>query len=252
MSEYTVAATRTSLRILETLVESDDALGVTALSERVGVAKSVAHNHLSTLRACGYVVEKDGTYEPSLRTLNLGVRTRARTTVYDGAREKVDALAEATGETATLFVLEADRGVPAYVSEVADGWSPEFRAGERMPLHLNAPGKSLLASLSEDRLTEILDRSDLTARTQATITDRDELEAELRRIRDNGFSFCRGEQFEGIVGVAAAVPNAGGDRTAAVGVCGPADRLNGRYLEEDITGQVLSTTKSIQVDLTGE
>ncbi|MFC6823681.1 IclR family transcriptional regulator domain-containing protein [Halopelagius fulvigenes] len=80
---------------------------------------------------------------------------------------------------------------------IADGWAPAYREGERMPLHLNAPGKSLLASLPDDRLTEILGESDLTARTEATLTDRDELEAELRRIRDNGFSFCRGEQFEG-------------------------------------------------------
>nr|WP_231896117.1 MULTISPECIES: hypothetical protein [Haloferax] len=35
-----------------------------------------------------------------------------------------------------------------------------------------------------------------------------------------------------------------------MGVCGPSSRLTGRYLEEDITGQVISTAKSIQVDLT--
>lgn len=75
---------------------------------------------------------------------------------------------------------------------------------------------------------------------------------ELRRVHDDGIAFCRGERFEGIVGLAAPIPSTDGYRTTALGVSGPVDRLNGRYLGEDVTGQVLSTTKSLQVALTGD
>lgn len=249
---YAVEATGTSLAILETLVDAEEPLGVTGLSEQVGVAKSVAHNHLSTLRAHGYVLKRDGRYEPTLRTLSLGNHTRAEIDVYDEAKPKVDNLADATGETTMLFVLEEDQGVPAYVTGNPDGWSPTFREGERMPLHINAPGKSMLASLPEERADAILDGGDLAAPTDKTITETATLRSQLARIRDDGISFCKEEQYSGIVGVAAPIPTTTGSRTAAIGVCGPAERLSGRYLEEDVTGQVLRTTKSVQVALTGD
>jgi len=65
--------------------------------------------------------------------LALGRQTRDRIPVVVGARAKVDNLADATGETTTLFVIEADQAVPAYVVEPSKGWSPPFSEGERMP-----------------------------------------------------------------------------------------------------------------------
>lgn len=249
---YAVEATGTSIAILETLVESEGPLGVTALAERVGVSKSVAHNHLSTLRAHGYVIKSEGAYEPALRMLELGDRTRSNSAVYRAARPELDNLAAATGETTTLFVKEETRGVPIYVAEAEEGWSPPYREGERTPLHVNAPGKALMASLSEAQVDEILDAASLDAPTSSTVTDPDELRTQLRRIRDDDLAFCREEQYSGIVGVAAPIPSIGGNRIAAVGVCGPADRLKGRYLEEDIVGQVLSASKAVHVALTND
>lgn len=248
--QYAVDATQTSLAILETLVDATESVGVTEIADTVGVSKSVVHNHLATLRAAGYVIKRSERYEASLRPLALGERTREGLNFYQPAKQQLDNLAAATGETATLFVLEETAGVPVSISEPEDGWSVPFHAGERLPLHVNAPGKSILASLSASRVDSILDETELIAPTSATIVDPDELTEELRRIRDDGIAFCRGEQYEGIIGVAAPLPAVGEERVAALGICGPVERLNGRYLREDITGQVLSTTKSIQVDLT--
>lgn len=246
-SEYTIKATKTSLTLLETLVDAGAPMGVTPLAERVGASKSVVHNHLSTLRACGYVAKEDDRYRPSLRTLNLGTRTRERSAVYRVAKPSLDNLAAATDETAALFVAEETWGVPAYVTKRAGGWDPVFEEGERLSLPATAPGKSILASLPESRVTEMLEATELPPGADA-----DELRTEIRRIRDDGVAFCREEQFEGVVGVAAPI-EAGADHSpAALTVYGPSDRLKGRHLEEDVVGQVLSTAASIQVELTSE
>ncbi|WP_324760775.1 IclR family transcriptional regulator [Haloarcula sp. GH36] len=249
---YTIDSTETSLDLLETLVDSADPMGVTALADRLGVSKSVAYNHLLTLRTRGYVIKRGDRYEPALKSLDLGSRTRTAMPLYESARRHLDNLAAASGETTVLFVLEENSGVPVYIAEASEGWSPRFHEGQRLPLHVNAPGKAILASLSDERVDEILAATDLVEPTSATITQHDELKAALRGVRDDTVAFCRGEQYEGIVGVASPVTNNDVDRVAALGICGPVDRLNGRYLEEDITGQVLSTAKSIQVDLTGQ
>ncbi|MEY7851896.1 IclR family transcriptional regulator [Natrarchaeobius sp. A-rgal3] len=249
---YTVDATETSLAILTRLVESPEPLGVTALADEVGVSKGVTHNHLATLQHHEYVINRNGTYEPSLRLLSIGTRVRDRRQIYATAREKIANLAAVTGETATLFVAEDDSGVPLHVAETPNSWSPPYVEGERIPLHVNAPGKAILAALPNDRADAILTRTELAAPTDETITNPTELADQLRRIRDDRASFCREEHYDGIVGVAASIPNPTGTRPAAIGVCGPASRMNGRYLEEDITGQVLSTTKAVQAERAGE
>lgn len=247
---YKIESTGTSLRLLERLVEAEEPVGVTRLAADLGLSKSVAHNHLSTLRHLGYVVKRDRKYEPTLRPLSQGERTRRAMRVYRVGREKVENLAEATGEAVLLFVEEADRGVPVCISCGVEGWSPPYCVGERMPLHVNAPGRAILASLPEDRTATILTETSLEAPTERTVTDRDELGRRLRKVRDDGVAFCREEQFPEIIGVGAPVRATDGSRHAALGVAGPAERFNGRYLEEDLAGQVISTAKSIEVALT--
>ena len=247
---YAIEATETSLRLLERLVEAEEPLGVTRLAAELDLSKSVVHNHLSTLRSLGYVVKRNRKYRPALRPLALGEGTRSAMRVYDVGRTEVANLAEAAGETVSLFVQEEEWGVPVCIARGPGAWSPPYRAGERMPLHVNAPGKAILASLPADRVESMLDDGPLEAPTRHTITDPDELRRKLRKIRDDGVSFCRGEQFSGIIGIGAPIEYIGESRHAALAVVGPAERLNGRYLEEDLAGQVISTAKSIEVALT--
>jgi DNA-binding IclR family transcriptional regulator len=248
--KYAVEATETSLTIFETLTDAPRPVGVTALAEELDLAKSVVHNHMSTLRAAEYVTKRGDRYEPSARVLLLGDRIRRRLPVYRTAKGSVDNLAAATGEVALLAVRQGSHAVPIYIADGTTDWSPPFGVGERLPLHATATGKCLAASLSDGTLGDLPVDISRERVTDTTITDPSALRAELRRVRDDGFAFCRGEHTEGVVGVAAPIPETNTSRTAALGVCGPVQSLNGRYLEEDITGQVLSTTKTIQVDLT--
>lgn len=246
---YAVEATGTSIAVLEALIDAPGPVGVTEVAEELDIAKSVVHNHVSTLRAAGYVTKRGTEYGPSARILALGDRIRRGFPVYRYSKEAVDNLAAATGETTLLAVREGSHAVPIYIADGTTDWSRPFGVGEQLPLHATAPGKCLAASLSDDTLDGLFGDTSLEAFTDATITDVPTLRTELRRVRDDGFAFCRGEHTEGVVGVAAPIPEMEASRPAALGVCGPARSLSGRYLEEDIIGQVLSTTKTIQVAL---
>jgi DNA-binding IclR family transcriptional regulator len=248
-SQYAVEATGTSIAVLERLIDADCPVGVTELAAELDLAKSVVHNHLSTLRAEGYVAKRNNKYEPSTRILSLGERIRCRLPVYRNAKDTVDNLAAATSETALLVIREGSHAVPIYIADGATEWSSPFRVGERLPLYATATGKCLAASLSDETLEDLLADVSFESFTDTTTTELSALRTELRRVRDDGFAFCRGEHNAEIVGVAAPIPETNTSRTAALGVVGPARSLSGRYLEEDVTGQVLSTTKSIQVDL---
>ncbi|MFC7202750.1 IclR family transcriptional regulator [Haloferax namakaokahaiae] len=249
-SAKTVDATVNSFRILEQLVDADRPLGVTELADTVGLSKGVVHTHLSTLRELGYVKKRDRKYLPSMGLLALGEGARTRLRLYNVARPYVDNLAQVTGEATTLVVEEGGVGICIYTSFGVSDWVPEHTCGSRLPLHVTAPGKAILASFDPSRIDEILDDHGIAAYTDATITDPETLHSELRTIRENGIAFCRGEHAEGTIGIASSIGLNERGPAAAIGVSGPSSRLSGRYLEEDITGQVISTAKSIQVELT--
>jgi DNA-binding IclR family transcriptional regulator len=245
-----VQATINSFQILAELLDAERPMGVTELSDAVGLSKGVVYTHLATLSDLGYVKKQEQQYLPSFGLLELGEDAREGFPVFTRVRHHVDNLARVTGEVSTLFVEENGVGVCVYTAMGTEPWMPDYSCGSRMPLHVNAPGKAILASLSEDRVDEIIDTHGLTRMTNETVTIPETLRTELRNVRESGVSFCRGEQFTDVVGVAAAVDLNGRGPAAAIGVCGPGSRLSGRYLEEDITGQVISTAKSIQVELT--
>lgn len=77
----------------------------------------------------------------------------------------------------------------------------------RAPLHAGAPGKILLAYISENHLDEIIDTQKLVACTPYTITERSELLKELSEIRKNGYAFSSGEHNEHAFCVAAPINN---------------------------------------------
>ena len=249
-SPKTVEATVNSFEILEALVEGDRPMGVTELADAVGLSKGVVYNHLGTLSELGYVRKEDRKYCPSLRLLAPGERTRSSHEVYRAARSYVDNLAEATDEVATLFVEEDGRGICTYMAAGATTWSPDYVCGDALPLHVTAPGKSILSRFDSDRIDEIVSRHGLASVTEHSISNRESLETELRSIRENEIAFSREEQSEGVVGVGTSFGLDERAPAAAIGVVGPSDRLSGRYLQEDITGQVISTAKAIQVELT--
>ena len=63
--------------------------------------------------------------------------------------------------------------------------------GKRALLHCTALGKVLLAYLPEEERRKILEQKCLPRLTEKTITDKEELEKELNRIKKQGFALDR-------------------------------------------------------------
>ena len=82
---YEIDATGTSIDVLEHIVGTGGRAGISEIAADLDVSKSVAHNHVSTLRKRGYVVKRDRKYAPSLRLLALGERTRGARSRNEGA-----------------------------------------------------------------------------------------------------------------------------------------------------------------------
>lgn len=246
--QYPVNATKTSFELLEVLTV-DGPLGVTALASQTDVSKGTVYNHLSTLRMLGYVKKTGDTYDVTFRTLAMGERIRERTTLYRTAKPHLNNLTKTAGEYTGLYIEEEGRGIRIYHAVESDHWSPPMVDGERIELHATAAGKAILSLMPDDRIDTIIERWGLEAFTEETITDRETLFQQLRKIREDGVAFSRSERFDAINAVAAPIRVDEIVQYGAISVAGSAKMLKGRHFAEDVTGQVLSTAKRIEIEV---
>lgn len=197
---------------------------VTALATACGLNRATAWRILSTLEQQGMVSldRPTGRYAIGFGVVELAQAAGVGVLV-EAAHRILERVALQTGETASLAVVR-DGGLQ-YVDEVAPPAvvSATWR-GRAVSMHATSTGKALLAFSSEETVRATLERS-LRSYTDDTITDPEELRAELTATRERGYGVCRGEFEESAYGVSAPVLDAGGRPLAVVSIWGPGGRL---------------------------
>lgn len=226
--------TKTALRAVALLKAFTDAHPTRSLGElarATGLSKATAYRLLTALEHEGLVVrDPDGVgYRLGPALIALGGRALRANDLRRAAHEELERLAEATGETATLEVL--DGADVLVLDEVVGGHrvatAPSL--GARWPAHATSTGKALLAYLPEARLDDVL-KGPLPRYTDRTLADPARLRRALATVRRRGYAVAFGELEEGFVAVGAPVRNHDGEVVAAVSVGGPVHRLPRRRL----------------------
>ncbi len=206
--------------VLELMAAADGEIALSRLAEESGLPGPTIHRIVRTLVARGYVLQMPSRrYTLGPRLIGLG--SGARASVEAWASPPLHALAEETGETANLAMLDVDRVV--YVAQV-----PSTRhtmrmfteVGRRVHAHCTGVGKALLAQLPDDDVVRRLAAAGMPATTPHTITDVDRMLEELAVVRAQGYAVDDGEQELGVRCVAVAVNPA-----TAVSVSGPNSRV---------------------------
>lgn len=232
------------LNVLTALVESEEPRALTSLSEQLGLTKSNTHRLLNTLVEQGFATQngEKGLYRPTLRLWELGSRIVARLNVVSIAREQMPRLAEITGETVHLSMLEGDEVVYLDKIEGTHAVRSYTKVGARAPAWCVATGKILLAHRPSEEIAALASR--LTAYTSRTLTDPERLAQELDRARRGGVAFNLGEWREDVLGAAAPIHDANGRVIAAIGISGPSLRLT-----QALLGQHSSSIISVGRDI---
>lgn len=217
------------------------------LSEHLGLAPSTVHRHLATLKKHGYVVRDGDVYALGLQFLTIGGQIQRRVTAYPMIKEKVDALADETGERAQFIVEENGQRVYLYTEVGQSAVQTGAHVGKRGAIHTSAAGKAILAAYDRDRVEAIVDARGLDADRDAIAT-REELFEELDRIRDRGYAFNRQETTAGVHAVGAPV-TAGGEVIGALSVSGPANRITGDRFTESLPERILGAVNELELHI---
>ncbi|NHN60207.1 MULTISPECIES: IclR family transcriptional regulator [Halorussus] len=235
-----------SFDIVEYL-EGKNGVTLSETAEDLGLAVSTTHIHLKTLVESGYVVKEEGEYRCSFEFLRTGGQRRDSMALYRAAKPELDELQEDTGEHTNVTVMERGYAVQLYKSESPGSIDDDASLGDHFYLHLTATGKAMLATLSNERVAELLDKQGMPALTDDTITDEDVLYEELETIRERGYSINRGEHFPGVCAIGTAITSEPDGMLGAISISGPQSRFTDNHIEEELAPALLNKQNIIEL-----
>jgi DNA-binding IclR family transcriptional regulator len=213
--------------ILEAFLWLGPQLGVSELSRALGLKKATTHRLLGSLRRRDFVAQDPITrrYRLGIKLWELGSQATSQVAWVDRAKPFLQRLTDQTGETTHLAVL--DDGEVLYIDKVESTRSLRMpsQVGRRLPAHCTGVGKALLAHLPQVDVASIVARRGMAGYTKRTITDLDELHADLTEVRRRGYSVDDEEIEEALRCIGAPVRDHSGRVVAAVSIAGPAARL---------------------------
>ena len=194
-------------------------LTLAQIVRRTGLPRSSAHRMLERLVKLRWLRRIGRDYELGMRLVELGSLAVYQDRLVRAATPMLHELHRATGLVAHLAVLDGADVV--YLDKVGDRMTAAIptRVGGRQPAHCTGVGKAILAFT--DELVDV----DLSIRkTKYSISTRQQLTAELAKVRAHGVAFEREESLPGFGCVAAPIGGPG-EAVAAVSVCGPMNRM---------------------------
>jgi DNA-binding IclR family transcriptional regulator len=249
---YTIQSVSHALDILESFTRTEDELGVTDLSKRLGLHKNNVFRLLATLEHRGYIEQNKATesYRLGPKTLQLGVIFIEQRECRRQARPILESLMAASGETAVVAVLRANKVIYMDSVETDRTVRAVSRIGAMLPAHCTAVGKSQLAALSPAELERLYPERDLPPLTERSIKTRDALLSELKKIAEKGYALENEECDLEVRSIAAPARDFSGNIIAAVGLVAPAARLTDERLDKGgVTTLLLEASRALSAKL---
>lgn len=226
-TDYTIRSVEAAIDVLESFLKPHgQSRGVTEAARITGHNKNKVFRILATLEKRGYIRKNAQTQEYSLGPgcLFLADATRDLFDLRQVSDPILKELAEETGDATHLYVLAGREGVCLSVFRGRHVVQAAGHIGERLPLHVGASPKLLLANLPDKERSDTLHRMKFTRYTRKTITDRMALEKQLRLIQSQGYSEAIDDFEIGLYAVGAPVRDILGHVVGAVVISFPRTR----------------------------
>lgn len=234
MSTSRIKSAERVLDVLDLLARRGTPMAATEIASALDLPKSTTHHLLNVMRDRRFV-----SYWPDQRAWTLGVSAfevgasymRSGPLHREGQRHMV-ALTQAADETSHLAVLQ---GTDVIYLDKREPLKPGVRlvteVGTRLPAHLTAVGRAILARLDPEQLSALYAGYSWPTRTGEGPTSLDDLRALLHSDRELGYAVERDSTTNGITCIASPVVTRDGRPVAALGLA----YLTGSHAEESTT-----------------
>lgn len=238
-----------ALDILLYLYNQGGEVTITNISRDLEIYKSTVYRTLVTLQNKGFVDQnpENGRYTLGVKFFIMGISIGDKIGIQKTVQPVARMLHEEFQEAVNVSMLEKN---PLDVYKSVIIWKEEgsqilrfnSEIGSRNDCHCAGVGKCLLA-FGENIDFSIYERQPMIRYTENTITTLEEFQAELARVREQGYAVDNEEREKGLICVAAPILRRG-VAVAAVSVSGPAQRM-----QEQTIARIASRLKEVCQEL---
>jgi DNA-binding IclR family transcriptional regulator len=239
-----------AIRILKALSAGPGRLGVSELSNRLGLAKGTVHGLLRTLQDHGLVEQHADSdkYQLGPQLLQLSTRYLDLSELRSRSLAWSELLASRAQEAVRVGVAHGDGVLVVHHVFRPDATLQILEVGSVLPLHATALGKAVLAFVDQDFRGAVLEE-DLPRLTGRTLSSPAALTRDLDATRKRGYAVEKEEAVLGEAGVAAPIFDRDAVPVGAVGIAGPRERVLARGSERRIANAVVEAARGISRDL---
>ena len=210
-----------ALDIIEAVADAGRPMGLTEISNQVGLHKSTAYRIIETLSKRGYLARtEEGAYKIGLKLIDAVSCYINSLELQTEARPYVAKLAAKFGLTAHLGVLDGEYVVYIEKMDVFSSVRMYSQIGLRMHAYCSSLGKVLLAGLSKEELEAQMKNCSFIRFTPHTIGNMQDLQEELRNVRKQGWAMDDEEYELGNRCIAAPIYDYCGEIVAAISASG--------------------------------
>ena len=227
IQKETTSAIDKAIAVLDVISNCAAGVTITEIVEATKLNKIIIKKILNTLLDREYVFldEKSGKYTLGFKSLELGISSLVNVNIVDIAIPYVKSLSNTINETCFLGVYNSGNVVYLYKSEGNNAIHTSSNLGHMRPAYCTGLGRILLAHQSQDEIERIL-QSSLPQYTQKTITDSQQLNELLAKVRRENIAYDWEEVEEGLVCVASGIFNYSNEVVAALSIAGPSHRMH--------------------------
>ena len=237
------------LRVIEAFEETRQRLSIAEAAKLTGLDRATVRRSLLTLAELGYADYDGKFFALTPKILRLGHAYLSATPLPALIQPHLDQLSEKAGQSASASVLDGTEIV--YIARASQRrvMSINLTPGSRLPAYCASMGRVLLASLSESEARAILEKTELKQNTPTTRTDPEELIAEFRRVRAQGYAIIDQELEIGLCSIAVPIENDRGQTVAAINIGAPAAHVPAWAMAERYLPLLQETRKALRLVL---
>jgi DNA-binding IclR family transcriptional regulator len=223
--DYGVRAVERAVGVLAALAASEAPQTLTEIAARVGLSVPTTFRLLRTLQAQRLATsDQGGRYTLGARVLEFGHAYVRQLDIVAVARPFLVAARNQVNETVGLAVRSGDAWVPITSVQALHSIRRVMQPGEPTPLYASGIGKLLLSGEPESEIEAYIARTRLAPFSETTVTDPDDLRAQIRAIRVRGYAVSMNERGAGGIGISAPIFDHEGTIVAAMTIGAPVSR----------------------------
>jgi IclR family transcriptional regulator, pca regulon regulatory protein len=218
---YMVPGLSRGLKTLALFTRANPALSLTEIARGLKLSRSAAYRLIYTLDKDGFVRRDEETrkYRLASKTLSLGFEFLHSHAITEIAQPYLRGLSGRAAAAAYLAILDGWHAVYLARAVPAVGLVSNLQTGTRLPAHLTASGRMMLAFQDDTQLADLFQRLRREAREhQPTLED---LRMQARTDRQRGYVFHRSIVDPGLVSLACPIRDHASTTIAAVTVIVP-------------------------------